>query len=192
MHGLREVDSDAVLLTYASLVRGIARQFYRPVGMTFEDLTQIGWVGLMKAWHRFDPSRGIKFSTYARPIIRGEISHFMRDEAFLIRIPRREYRSGARVSFRPLERNGEPDESGEDTDLFRVVVEHPEQGFARAEDRAVLNQLLSRVPGKEKAALFLVSEGFDQREIGRLLGCSQIHVSRLWRHARERIVCGVC
>ena len=48
-------------------------------GMEYDDLFQAGCVGLLKAVENFDTSRGVKFSTYAVPVILGEIRRLFRD-----------------------------------------------------------------------------------------------------------------
>jgi len=61
------------------LVRSIVRKFlFRNVEE--EDLFQIGCLGLLKAARRFDPSYNVQFSTYAVPVIMGEIKRFLRDD----------------------------------------------------------------------------------------------------------------
>jgi len=73
---------------YMSLVRSLARRYsYR--GEQLDDLVQIGSIGLIKAIDRFDPSRGLEFSTYATPTILGEIKRHFRDKGWAIRVPRR-------------------------------------------------------------------------------------------------------
>lgn len=57
-------------------------------GYDMEDLFQIGSVGLIKAIDRFDPSLGFSFSTYAVPVIIGEIRRFLRDDG-LVHISRK-------------------------------------------------------------------------------------------------------
>lgn len=61
------------------LVHSIARRFLGR-GCDFEELRQIGAIGLIKAVDRFDPSFGGKLSTYAVPVIMGEIRRFLRDD----------------------------------------------------------------------------------------------------------------
>ncbi len=61
------------------LVRSIAQRF-RDRGVDFEDLMQIGIIGMIKAIRSFDLERGTTFSTYAVPLIFGEIRRHMRDE----------------------------------------------------------------------------------------------------------------
>lgn len=57
-------------------------------GMEYEDLTQIGFIGLWKACQRFDESVGVKFSTYAVPTIQGEITNAIRVSTGTIKVPR--------------------------------------------------------------------------------------------------------
>lgn len=61
------------------LVYSVANRFAGK-GVDFEDLVQIGCVGLIKAVDNFDESRGFSFSTYAVPVIIGEIRQFFRDD----------------------------------------------------------------------------------------------------------------
>ncbi len=53
----------------------------------YEDLLQVANLGLIKAVQRFDPSKGVRFSTYAVPLIEGEVRHHLRD-SLLLRQPR--------------------------------------------------------------------------------------------------------
>ena len=61
------------------LVHHIVRRFARR-GYELEDLFQIGTIGLMKAIDKFDLKLGVRFSTYAVPMIAGEIKRFLRDD----------------------------------------------------------------------------------------------------------------
>ena len=70
------------------LVEHCARRF-RNRGEPFEDLVQVGTIGLLKSIDRFDTERGVEFSTYATPTIIGEIKRYFRDKGWAIRVPRR-------------------------------------------------------------------------------------------------------
>lgn len=61
------------------LVHSVAQRF-KGRGVEYEDLVQIGSVGLVKAAKNFDESTGYKFSTYAVPMIMGEIKRYLRDD----------------------------------------------------------------------------------------------------------------
>jgi RNA polymerase sigma-B factor len=72
---------------YLSLVRSLARRYsYR--GEQFDDLVQIGSIGLIKAIDRFDLERGVELTTYATPNIIGEIKRHFRDRGWAVRVPR--------------------------------------------------------------------------------------------------------
>ncbi len=64
-------------LVYSVVKRFVGR------GCDTEDLIQLGSVGLIKAIDRFDESFGVKFSTYAVPVIMGEIRRFFRDDGII-------------------------------------------------------------------------------------------------------------
>lgn len=64
------------------LVYSVARRFAGR-GAEMEDLIQIGSIGLLKAVDKFDLSYDVKFSTYAVPMIAGEIKRFLRDDGIL-------------------------------------------------------------------------------------------------------------
>ncbi len=77
---------EKLVLDNMGLVRTVAVKF-RDRGTEFEDLMQIGTLGMIKAIHSFDVSRGTAFSTYAVPLIVGEIRRHLRDDG-LIRVSR--------------------------------------------------------------------------------------------------------
>jgi RNA polymerase sigma-B factor len=58
-------------------------------GEPLDDLTQVAMVGLLKSVERFDPARGLAFSSFAMPTITGEIKRHFRDKTWSIRVPRR-------------------------------------------------------------------------------------------------------
>ena len=61
------------------LIKSIVKS-YQNKGVDYEDLYQIGCVGFLKAINNFDEKFGVKFSTYAVPMIAGEIKRFLRDD----------------------------------------------------------------------------------------------------------------
>jgi RNA polymerase sigma-B factor len=72
---------------YMALVRSLARRYsYR--GEQFDDLVQIGAIGLIKAIDRFDLNRNVELTTYATPNIIGEIKRHFRDKGWSVRVPR--------------------------------------------------------------------------------------------------------
>jgi len=72
---------------HQSLVEGMASRFCRR-GAPLEDLIQVASIGLIQALDRYDPQRGVKFTTYAVSTIVGEIKHYFRDCTWSIKVPR--------------------------------------------------------------------------------------------------------
>jgi RNA polymerase sigma-B factor len=71
------------------LVRKEAHHWVNQCTESYEDLLQVGSLGLIRAIERFDMSKGHAFSSFAIPYIRGEIQHYLRDKGCTVRIPRR-------------------------------------------------------------------------------------------------------
>ena len=71
--------ADKLVEDNIGLVRSVVKRFIGR-GYDADDLFQIGSIGLIKAVRKFDPSFGVMFSTYAVPMIMGEIRRFLRDD----------------------------------------------------------------------------------------------------------------
>lgn len=84
-------DMDAreqIVMSHMNLVRFLANKF-KNRGEPLDDLMQVGYLGLLKAIDRFDPERGLEFTTFATPTILGEIKRHFRDKGWSVRVPRR-------------------------------------------------------------------------------------------------------
>lgn len=88
--------TEQLVLQNGGLVRSIALRFLGR-GQELEDLIQIGHMGLIKAIRTFDLARGCAFSTYAVPLIFGEIRRFLRDDG-PIKVSRTQKRLGAALA----------------------------------------------------------------------------------------------
>ncbi len=80
---------DRIITLNLGLVRREAHHWQQRCSESFEDLVQVGCLGLIQAIERFDLSTGHAFSSFAMPCIRGEIRHYLRDRSSPLRIPRR-------------------------------------------------------------------------------------------------------
>ncbi|WP_033325352.1 RNA polymerase sigma factor SigF [Streptomyces yerevanensis] len=76
------VELNLALVRYAAGRMGVR-------GESYEDVVQVGTIGLIKAINRFELSRGVEFPTFAMPTIIGEIKRFFRDTSWSVRVPRR-------------------------------------------------------------------------------------------------------
>jgi RNA polymerase sigma-B factor len=82
-----EIREELVKL-HLPLVEHLVRRFLNR-GEPYDDLVQVGTIGLIKAIDRFDLERRVEFSTYATPTIVGEVKRYFRDKGWAIRVPRR-------------------------------------------------------------------------------------------------------
>lgn len=175
---------DRLVLAHRGLAYSLAAR-YRNRGQELEDLRQVAVIGLIKAVQRFDPDRGVAFSSFAVPTILGELKRHFRDHAWMVRVPRslkdlrrRADRTRSRLT-QQLGRAPTLDEvAGElDVDPSELLVamdgiatcyrpdaldararDHPQQGEAssdRACDRTMTQQLLAQLDERERRILAL-------------------------------------
>jgi RNA polymerase sigma-B factor len=85
------LDRDETVKQHMTLVSQIARRYARFRPDLFEDLEQVGALGLLKAIQYYDPqkSNGASFKTLASVYIKGEIRHYLRDHSSLVQVPRK-------------------------------------------------------------------------------------------------------
>ena len=194
------------------LVSSLARRNARN-DEPFEDLVQAGTVGLIKAIDRFDPGRGVAFSTYAVPVIDGEIRHHLRDAGRLVRVPRPVSELDARADRAErdltarLGRTPSRDElaaavgvpaAAIDDVLAARAASRPEPlganleddgaGLATSEARMLLSRGWEDLGERERRILELRFFGdLTQGQIAKEVGLSQAHVSRLIADALARL-----
>lgn len=93
LHAYRERDDrralERLFAMHGGLLKSIVRRYRHSSGEPFEDLLQVGHVGLMKAVNGYEArSSAARFSSYAHAMIEGELRHYLRDAASLVRKPR--------------------------------------------------------------------------------------------------------
>ena len=81
------VDRDELVRRFMPLARQLAAR-YAGGGEPYDDLLQVACLALVRAIDRFDPDRGVAFSSFAVPTIRGEIKRHYRDRTWVVRVPR--------------------------------------------------------------------------------------------------------
>lgn len=125
--GSRQALRDYLVLLHSSLVDHCARTFLSS-GEPTEDLLQEGSIGLIKAVDRFDPEKGVRFSTYACHLISGEIRHYLRDLGKIIHEPgwhaelRLQVNRASDDLTQKLERPPQPEEIASALDMQGAVV----------------------------------------------------------------------
>jgi RNA polymerase sigma-B factor len=132
---------DALVELHLPLVDHCARRFLNR-GEPFEDLVQVGTIGLIKAVDRFDAERGVEFSTYATPTVLGEIKRHFRDKGWAIRVPRRlqELRMSIASATSALSQElGRSPTAGEVAERLGIEVEDVLEGLESANAYSTLS-----------------------------------------------------
>lgn len=156
---------DELVRRNSGLVNGIAHRF-RGRGVEFEDLVQIGTIGMIKAIRSFDLARGNAFSTYAVPLIIGEIRRFLRDDG-MVKVSRIQKRTGAALMHAREQYIAEHGIEPRLAELAEQVGVTPEEAAA-ALDSASPVRSLSEAIGDDDFALEDVLPSPDD-ELGKML-----------------------
>ncbi|MCQ5201468.1 RNA polymerase sporulation sigma factor SigF [Mordavella massiliensis] len=205
------------------LIWCVVKRFYNR-GAEAEDLFQIGSIGLLKAIDKFDLSYDVKFSTYAVPMISGEIKRFLRDDG-MIKVSRslKEMAYKAHCCREKLQgENGDEPSLGEIAKTMQVdkeelvlaleagaeieslhktiyqkdgheiqlldKLEEKEEREEAVLNRMLLSQLLEQLRPEERQLIYLrYFANKTQTEIGKILGISQVQVSRMEKRILEEM-----
>ena len=107
------------------LVRREAYHWKNQCQESFEDLMQVGSIGLINAIERFDISKGNAFSSFAVPYIKGEIQHYLRDKSPTVRMPRAwltTYNQGCKIIRNKRTETGREPSSQEVADELGITI----------------------------------------------------------------------
>lgn len=135
-------------------------------GVEAEDLFQIGAIGLVKAVDRFDLSFGVRFSTYAVPMIAGEIKRFLRDDS-MIKISRslKELAiRAAKLREQLLMERGEEPGVEELSELLGVEPEELVQAMDGSAEVESLQKIVYQGDGEGLSLMDKVEQGKDEEE----------------------------
>ena len=217
LQAAREGDNRAceqVLEENNGLIWSVVRRYYGR-GVEPDDLYQLGCLGFLKAVRGFDPAFGCQFSTYAVPKIAGEIRRFLRDDgavkvsrglkerASLLRQTRD--RLSARLGREPVlselaaETGLSPEEIAATGRLASLQMETGDgltlesalgdEGMEDAiVEREALRDAIAALPDRERRVILLrYYKGLTQDRCAKVLGVSQVQVSRIERKAVEHL-----
>ena len=189
------------------LIYSVAKRFLGR-GVEMEDLFQIGSIGLLKAVDKFDMSYDVKFSTYAVPMIIGEIKRYLRDDGIL-KVSRSLKENHYRIYqvrealTRRLEREPTTEEmaaemgisieelimtmeSGAEVESLHKTIYQGEgteislMDKLPEKDRIFLEEILGTLEAKERRLIYMrYFQNMTQMEIAHELGVSQVQVSRM-------------
>ena len=167
------------------LVRSIALRF-RGRGTEYEDLVQIGTMGMLKAIRSFEDERGTAFSTYAVPLIVGEIRRHLRDDG-IIKISRYHRRLGIELRQAEARIMNEEGREAHVEELAEACGVSPEEAAVALEATTPVLSLSSSASGEEGSELgHCISDMGDLEEMERLrdriaLGQAIERLQPMWR-----------
>lgn len=156
---------DELVQRNSGLVNGIAHRF-KGRGVEFEDLVQIGNIGMIKAIRSFDLSRGNAFSTYAVPLIIGEIRRFLRDDG-IVKVSRIQKRTGAALMHAREQYIAEHGVEPRLEEIAKTVGVSPEEAAAALDSTSPVRSL-SEAIGDDDFSLEDVIPSSDD-ELGKML-----------------------
>ena len=148
------------------LVYSVVRRF-KNRGVEMEDLIQIGCVGLLKAIDKFDVSYDVKFSTYAVPMITGEIKRFLRDDG-MIKVSRslKEASWKAYAARESLERKlGREPSLNEIAEEIQVSVEELALALDASAEVESLHKVIYQGEGNDISLMDRIEEPVSQGEL---------------------------
>ncbi|WP_331722104.1 RNA polymerase sporulation sigma factor SigF [Alkalithermobacter thermoalcaliphilus] len=206
------------------LVRSIVNKFLN-IGYERDDLFQLGCIGLIKAIYKFNDDYNVKFSTYAVPMILGEIKRHLRDDG-IIKVSRslKQINSKVKAQSEILSKKlgREPtiqeisdvlgvskedivmalesnscvdylydvihDEGGSPVCLIDKISQDKQESDNKIVDNILLKEVLNKLDKRERQIIILrYFEDRTQSEIGKMLGISQVQVSRIEKKVLEKI-----
>lgn len=182
----------------------------------YEDMYGAGCVGLVKAANSFDPNREVKFSSYAVPIIHGEICHYIRDNGRALQLPRSEYELGGKIRWANMEGCSveeiaqhfecKPSLVKRTLESMRLEVLSTDRTVHDGEDERVfgdfiggsddyssiyVNEFIQSLTDREKTIVCYRLNERSQREAGQACGVGQVQVSRQLKCIQKKLIAAI-
>jgi len=211
---------DAIVKENLGLVYSVIKRFQNR-GYEHDDLFQLGSIGLIKAIDNFDESFGVMFSTYAVPLIMGEIKRFIRDDG-PVKVSRTLKELNVKLRYLsesilkeegreagvcelaeqlgvevcdivealdaalPISSLDEPvnERDGNTTLLSEIVVDDNATKESDILNRMLVNDVMNILSERDKSIIYMrFFQRKTQMEIARMLGISQVQISRIEKKA---------
>lgn len=203
------------------LIKSVIKRYINK-GVEYNDLFQLGCVGLVKAINNFNASFGVKFSTYAVPMIAGEVKRFLRDDGSV-----KVSRALKTLSIQIKKYVDENEQLGKEISISELAQKfgvseqeivfaldariHPVSLFSQVDgdgdgsmcladcieddynsetvlDHMLLKELIQNLNDREKKVIILrYYRDKTQSEIAKLMGISQVQVSRIENKVLEKL-----
>ena len=195
---------EELLVGNMRLVLSLMKRFYQK-SKHYEDLFQVGMIGLIKAIDNFDTSYQLQFSTYAVPLILGEMKRYLREES-QVKISRTvkdlSYAILKEKEKYLVEKQREPIQSTQSVASFQEIIGHDDQNELHLIDMIPLDKetlkhyhqhldlkkaMTCLNPREQKVIKERYYKGYSQCEIAKELFVSQAQVSRIEKNALEKL-----
>ncbi len=207
---------EEIVAANTGLVKSVAMRLSFAYKEELEDLIQIGYIGLIKAAERFEPERGLKFSTYAVPLIAGEIKSQLRDQgkikvsrslktdSSIVRKTENEFvlKHGRSPKITELaEKTGLSAErvvealqahdamkNFEDYEKTDLWTDDEEKNITKID----LATAIETLQPKEKQVIMLrYYKDMTQQQVANIMGISQVQVCRIEKKTLKTMACGM-
>ena len=142
-----EAAAEKLVADNTGLVKSIAQRFCDR-GVELEDLVQIGMMGMIKAIRSFELDRGTAFSTYAVPLIMGEIKRYLRDDG-IIRVSRQYKRLGAMLMRARNDIMSRENREPRIVELAKICGVSPEEAAVALDSISPIASLSDSIGGEE-------------------------------------------
>lgn len=197
-------DMEKMVAEHTGLVKSVALRLSYVYGEEADDLMQIGYIGLMKAIKGFDPAKGFKFSTYAVPLITGEIrcqirdqgrikvSRSLKSDVYAVKKAQDEFLKShdrspriselAQLSKMTEERVIEALQAGdamknmEDYEKISLMTKEEDNNIARMDLQDALRKLKQE---ERKVVVLRYYKDMTQSQVAKVMGMSQVQVCRI-------------
>jgi len=175
----RQSACETLVTRYSSIVRSCVQHYWRFPEP--EDLTQVGYVGLLKAINKFDPDVGDNLAAYAQPCVSGEIKRYFRDKRWQMRVHRQAQEMRLAIRAASGELTQQLARAPRDSELAdHLGVPEPEITAAQAASQAF-----------QVASLDAPLTEDDDGQLGDLIGAEDpqleqaVDMASVWKHCDE-------
>ena len=203
---------EKLIREHAGLVKSVALRLSYACDEELDDLIQIGYIGLIKAARRFEPERGFRFSTYAVPMIAGEIRSQLRDRGAVkvSRSLKNDVAAVRRAESEFFAVNGVSPRISELAELTGLSAERVTEALTAAdamkniedyenadlwtdnEDKNIasidLSNSVSCLPPRERQVIILrYYRDMTQQQVADIMGLSQVQVHRIEKNTLKEL-----
>lgn len=203
---------EKLIREHAGLVKSVALRLSYACDEELDDLIQIGYIGLIKAARRFEPERGFRFSTYAVPMIAGEIRSQLRDRGAVkvSRSLKNDVAAVRRAESEFFAVNGVSPRISELSELTGLSAERVTEALTAAdamkniedyenadlwtdnEDKNIasidLRNSVSCLPPRERQVIILrYYRDMTQQQVAEIMGLSQVQVHRIEKNTLKEL-----